>query len=287
MVRLRPDVDREVVVDGREDDRVHEADPVAVAGDDVGAAEGVERGLGGRRVQPGELRGGVRPGALAEDRDRLGERGASDGSRFRRCSTTVEIASGPSARTAAASCSVAFSRLCVTSCRSSETRNGLPPVVSWQARQKPSAACPSTAPRTQSRTASPLSAVGRSTRVAGSVTIARRLSDSCSARGRVPTSSAIGRSSRRRSRKPRKLRLGSSAHWASSTQTTSGCSAARFAHSQYSRAGGRRRTPWPPRRGRRSASRAPAAPRGVPLVARGGALEQLADDAERERALEL
>ena len=46
-----------------------------VAGDDVGAAEGVERGLGGRRVQPGELGGGARPGALAEDRDRLGQRG--------------------------------------------------------------------------------------------------------------------------------------------------------------------------------------------------------------------
>ena len=73
-------------------------------------------------------------------RPRAPSRARVAGSRFSRCSTTVEIASGPSSRTVAASASVARSCLSSTSCSSSRMRNGLPPVVSWQAAQNPAPA---------------------------------------------------------------------------------------------------------------------------------------------------
>ena len=280
----------QVAVDRGEDDRVHEGER-AVAHEDVGAAQRLHRVPGCVRVEPGERRGHVRRRALAEQRQGPRHLGGRGREARKPPSTTVEIASGPSPRTFSASASVARRRLSSTSRSSSETRNGLPAVVSWQAPQKASAASRSTASRTQRLTAGRESGAGRSTVVEGSVTRPRR----ASARGRVPTTSAIGSSSSRRWRNPRKLRLGSSAHCASSTARSSdllgGEVRAEPVQAVQSRVGGARRAgvrslAAEHRAGEAGSARQPA----LAVVWRRGeehGLEQLAHDAERERALQL
>ena len=174
---------------------------------------------------------------------------------------------------------------------SSVSSSGLPAVVSKQASTNAGSA--SIRVRTSAATPAGESGDGRSSRVAGAV--ASPSSSACSApgsTGRAAIASSTGRSSTRRASASRKRRLGASAQCASSTTTSSGCSAARFAHSQYNPYSVEWLSPSPlataaPKTGSASAA-APANSRsrrsGAATVQLG--LEQLADDPEREVALE-
>ena len=205
---------------------------VAVAGEHVGAAQRLERLFGGQQVEFGELGGERGRGPLAEQRDRPRHRGAVAGSRFRRCRTTVEIASGRArgtwplgvGRPAAA---------CRAPRTASRHQEGLLPVARGRRRRARAGGRtrPRRAPTGRRRR---VSVGGRSVRAAGSATSPRRtLALLLGARAgpderpRPAGPRSGGRGSRESSR------LGSSDHWASSTQTSSGASAARFAHSQY------------------------------------------------------
>ena len=158
---------------------------------------------------------------------------ASGSNRPTRTSTDFEIRSGTSWSTAEGSMSRTDRPSRRNSPRSSESRNGLPPVASEHARQSRSPAAPPRSARTRLATAASLNGCGRRTGARASSISDTRSPRNPSAPVRTDSATRIGSPCNRGARCSRNLSDGSSAQCASSTTKTSGPRSARLATSQY------------------------------------------------------